>query len=70
MTGPANDLSSERPEPVRVLGRGIRAARGVKMTLRAIREAVGRTQVAVADESQIHQADISRLENRTDFADC
>lgn|SRR5690606_3888518 len=70
MTEPANDLSNERPEPVRVLGRGLRAARGVRMTLRAIREAVGKTQVAVADEAQINQADISRLENRTDFAEC
>jgi len=57
-------------EPVRVLGRGLRAARGVRLTLKTVREAVGKTQVAVAEESQINQGDISRLEGRTDFDDC
>lgn len=57
-------------EPVRVLGRGLRAARGVRLTLKTVREAVGKTQVAVAEESQINQGDISRLESRTDFDDC
>ena len=57
-------------EPVRVLGRGLRAARGVRLTLRTVREAVDKTQVAVAEESQINQGDISRLESRTDFDDC
>jgi transcriptional regulator with XRE-family HTH domain len=38
--------------------------------LKTVREAAGKTQVAVAEESQINQGDISRLESRTDFDDC
>jgi len=34
-------------EPVRVLGRGLRAQRGVHLTLRTLREAAGKTQVDV-----------------------
>ena len=69
MTQAAKRKTSEE-EPVRVLGRGLRAARGVRMTLRGVREASGRTQVAVAEESGMDQSDISRLENRTDFSEC
>lgn len=61
---------TDQSEPVRVLGRGLRAKRGVRMTLRAIREATDNTQVAVAERSQIDQSDVSRLEHRTDFDDC
>lgn len=57
-------------EPVRVLGRGLRAQRGVRLTMRVIREAAGKTQVDVAAESQMDQADVSRLESREDFEDC
>jgi hypothetical protein len=57
-------------EPVRVLGRGLRAQRGVHLTLRTIREATGKTQVDVTGASQIDQADISRLEGRPSFDDC
>lgn len=57
-------------EPVRVLGRGLRAARGVHLTLRTLRDAAGKTQLEVAKQSQIDQADISRLEARADFGDC
>jgi len=57
-------------EPVRVLGRGLRARRGVHLTLRTLREAAGKTQVDVATESHIDQGDISRLESRESFADC
>jgi transcriptional regulator with XRE-family HTH domain len=57
-------------EPVRVLGRGLRAQRGVRLTMRTLREATGKTQVDVAEASQIDQADISRLESREDFDDC
>ena len=57
-------------EPVRVLGRGLRAKRGVHLTLRSVRDAVGKTQVEVARESRIDQADVSRLEGRVDFDDC
>ncbi len=57
-------------EPVRVLGRGLRAARGVHLSLRTVREAAGKTQIDVAKESEIDQGDISRLEGRSDFEDC
>ena len=55
------------PDPVRVLGRGLRAQRGVHLTLRALREGVGRTQLEVRESSRIDQADISRLESRESF---
>ena len=55
------------PNPVRVLGRGLRAQRGVHLTLRALREGAGKTQVEVRDASRIDQADISRLEGRESF---
>ena len=54
---------------VRVLGRGLRAQRGVHLTMRTLREAAGKTQVDVAAASQINQADISRLESQEDFDD-
>jgi hypothetical protein len=57
-------------EPVRVLGRGLRAQRGVHLTLRTLREAAGKTQVDVTRISQMDQADISRLEGRETFDDC
>ena len=57
-------------EPVRVLGRGLRTQRGVHLTLRGIREAAGKTQVDVREASHIDQADISRLEARSNFEDC
>ena len=56
--------------PVRVLGRGLRARRGVHLTLRAIREAAGKTQIEVADASDIDQGDVSRLEARERLDDC
>lgn len=66
-----SQASKRRPEPhsdpVRVLGRGLRAQRGVHLTLRALREGVGRTQVEVRESSHIDQADISRLESRESF---
>ena len=58
------------PEPVRVLGRGLRAQRGVHLTMRTLREAAGKTQTEVAETSMIDQADISRLESRENFAEC
>ena len=57
-------------EPVRVLGRGLRAQRGVRLTARAVREATGKTQLDVAAASRMDQADVSRLERREDFGDC
>ncbi len=70
MSQSAKRKAGAETEPVRILGRGLRARKGVHLTLRTIREAVGATQLAVGDESQINQADISRLESRTDFGDC
>jgi hypothetical protein len=70
MTQSAKRRPEAEVEPVRVLGRGLRAARGVHLTLRTLRDAVGKTQVDVAKQSQIDQADISRLEARSDFEDC
>src|SRR5438477_4226149 len=57
-------------DPVRVLGRGLRAQRGVHLTLRGLREASGKTQVDVKAASGIDQGDISRLEGRSNFDDC
>jgi hypothetical protein len=66
-----SQASRRRPEPrsdpVRVLGRGLRAQRGVHLTLRALREGVGKTQIEVRESSHIDQADISRLESRESF---
>ncbi len=70
MTQSAKRRPEPEVEPVRVLGRGLRAARGVHLTLRTLRDAVGKTQVDIAKQSQIDQADISRLESRPDFEDC
>jgi hypothetical protein len=70
MTHSAKRRVEPEVEPVRVLGRGLRAARGVHLTLRALRDAIGKTQVDVAKQSQIDQADISRLEARSNFEDC
>jgi hypothetical protein len=48
----------------------LRAQRGVHLTLRAVREAAGKTQVEVRESSGIDQADISRLESRENLDDC
>ena len=61
--------SESASDPVGVLGRGLRAQRGVHLTLRALREAAGRTQVEVREASGIDQADISRLEGRESLDD-
>jgi len=60
----------EAPDPVRVLGRGLGAQRGVRLTLRGLREAAGKTQVDIRESSRMDQADISRLEGRSNFDDC
>jgi len=57
-------------EAMRLLGRGLRAQRGVRLTMRALREATARTQMDVAAASQMDQADVSRLEGRREFEDC
>jgi hypothetical protein len=70
MTTSAKRHLPPETEPVRVLGRGFRAQRGVRLTMRVVREAAGKTQVDVAAQSQMDQADVSRLESREDFDDC
>ena len=57
-------------EPVRVLGRGLGAQSGVRLTLRVLREAAGKSQTDLAALTGIDQADISRLERRRDFDEC
>ena len=64
---PRGEAQVEHP---RVLGRGLRARRGVRLTLRALREAAGKTQMDVAGLAGIDQADISRLERRSELDDC
>jgi transcriptional regulator with XRE-family HTH domain len=66
----ARKLDASAAKPVRVLGRGLHARRGVRLTARAIREATGKTQVDVARAAQMDQADVSRLERRAEFDDC
>jgi hypothetical protein len=50
--------------------RGLRAKRGARLTLHAVREGAGKTQVEVKQASSIDQADISRLEARENLYDC
>lgn len=70
MTRAVKRETSQDAEPVRVLGRGLRAQRGVHLTLRALREAAGKTQVDVQEATGIDQGDVSRLEGRSDLDDC
>ena len=70
MTSSAKRHAVGEQDPVRVLGRGLRAQRGVRLTIRTLREAVGRTQADVAEVSEIDQGDVSRLEGRASFDDC
>jgi transcriptional regulator with XRE-family HTH domain len=62
--------AEDEVEPVRVLGRGLRAQRGVRLTLRGLRDATGKTQTDIAALTRIDQSDISRLERRSDFDEC
>jgi hypothetical protein len=61
---------ANRPTHPASLGRGLRAKRGVHLTMRTVREAVGQTQIDVAHTARMDQSDVSRLENRDDFGDC
>src|SRR4051812_31619367 len=69
-----NPKNDEPPEldltRARVLGRGIHARRGVRMSLRAVRTAVGKTQVEIAEATGMAQGDVSRLENRANLEEC
>ena len=66
----ARKLDESAAKPIRVLGRGLHARRGVRLTVRTIREATGKTQADVARAAQMDQADVSRLERRAEFDDC
>ncbi len=57
-------------KPMRFLGRGLAAKRGVRMTLRGARSGMGLTQADISNASGINQADISRLETKANFDDC
>jgi DNA-binding XRE family transcriptional regulator len=70
MSNATRSRAESSDAPVRVLGRGLRAKRGVHLSIRTVREAAGRTQQDVAETAGMDQSDISRLENREDFADC
>lgn len=70
MRNSAQKLDESASNPNRVLGRGLHARRGVHLSLRTIREGVGKTQVEVARSTQMDQADISRLERRAEFDEC
>ncbi len=70
MSSTAKQAIEPESEAVRVLGRGLRARRGVRLTMRTVREATGKTQGDVAAASRIDQADISRLEGRENLDDC
>lgn len=70
MSTAAKRRAEARDEPVRVLGRGLRAQRGVHLTIRTLREAAGKTQMDVTQTSGMDQGDVSRLEGRSNFGDC
>lgn len=70
MSNSAQKLDESAASSNRVLGRGLHARRGVHLSLRSIREGVGKTQVEVARSTQMDQADISRLERRAEFDEC
>lgn len=70
MKNSAQRIRRDEAEPVRVLGRGLRAQRGVRMTMRSLRDAAGKTQVEVSKAAKIDQSDVSRLERKQDFDDC
>lgn len=61
---PAIELTSGR---FRRIGRGRHAGKGVSVPLADARAATGKTQNDVAGASGMQQADVSRLERRTDF---
>ena len=70
MSQAARKRGEAKGEPVRVLCRGLRAQSGVHLTLRALREAAGKTQLELTELAEIDQADISRLESREHYDDC
>jgi predicted transcriptional regulator len=49
-----------------IIGRGLHAKRGVRITLRGMREAQGKTQTEIARALETDQGEISRIEGRAD----
>lgn len=58
-TTPEIDLSRAK-----VVGRGPRPNRPTRLTLRALREAAGKTQAEVAGALETEQSEVSRIERR------
>lgn len=61
----ADDIPETNLATSKIVGRGLRRNR--KLSLRALREAVGKTQVEIADSAAMNQGDVSKLEQREDF---
>jgi predicted transcriptional regulator len=61
-----DDIPEIDPAKAKVIRRGPRHPLGPRMSLRAMREAVGKTQVDVAGVAEMAQGDVSRLEQRED----
>jgi hypothetical protein len=60
-----DDVPEIDPKKARILGRGF--GRDRKLPLRALREAAGRTQEAIAGAAGMDQSEISRVEQRGDL---
>jgi hypothetical protein len=71
MPRPSKETLDEIPEldvtRAKLLRRGPRAGRALKLPLRAMREAAGRTQADVGTAIGSDQAEMSRLEKRGDM---
>jgi hypothetical protein len=59
-----DDIPETNLETSKIVGRGLRRNR--KLSLRALREAVGKTQLEIADTASMNQGDVSKLEQRDD----
>lgn len=67
---PSAESLREIPEldlgKAKVIGRGLKANRGVRMSLSGLRAASGKTQVELAEAAEVAQSEISRIESRDD----
>jgi hypothetical protein len=61
--GTSSARIAKRP---RVISRGLKHPLGPRLDLRALREAIGRTQQQIAKTAAMDQGDVSRLEQRED----
>lgn len=62
-----DDMPSLNADRFRIVGRGRFAKRKVELPLAGVRQAVGMTQVQVAEAAGMPQGDISRLEGKDDM---